>query len=94
MFVLHKCDVPHCVNPDHLYLGTQAQNVKDMIDRGRWNGAIGVNHPSNKLTEKDVKKIRNERSAGKELKELAGKYGVSKSMICAIANRRAWKWLD
>lgn len=41
MFVLHKCDVPRCVNPNHLFFGTQADNVKDMIEKGRDRKATG-----------------------------------------------------
>lgn len=52
--VLHKCDTPLCINPDHLYLGTHEDNMRDMRIRNRTNGAKGEDHPDAKLTAKQA----------------------------------------
>lgn len=89
--VRHTCDNPPCVNPDHLELGTQVDNVKDMMDRGR--AARGAKMNTAKLTEQDVLAIRSEyvpRSRELGSTGLAHRYGVSPSLINRIINRRVW----
>jgi hypothetical protein len=89
-FVLHKCDNPACVNPAHLFLGSQADNVKDMWQKNRANPrqTHGEKHWSAKLTAEIVQQIRgsHDRDA-----DLAAKYGVARSTICDIRKRRIWK---
>lgn len=60
MFVCHKCDNPKCINPDHLFAGTQKDNMNDMVKKGRAHkvGRSGTENPNNKLTEQDVLAIR------------------------------------
>jgi hypothetical protein len=88
--ILHRCDNPICVNPDHLFLGSQADNVKDMWVKNRANPrqTHGEKHWSAKLTAEKVQEIRgsNDRDA-----DLAVKYGVARSTICDIRKRRIWK---
>jgi len=81
MHVLHKCDNPPCVNPNHLFLGTQADNNKDMFSKGRGYDRNGVNNPRAKFTAKEVKIIR---SRHENQYDLAEEYGVSQSTISRI----------
>lgn len=89
-FVLHHCDVRNCIEPTHLYLGTQADNMRDMVIRGRANRPNGGKNGRVLLTEEDIKHIR--RSLFKPA-TLAKYYGVSRSCIYAILKRKTWKWL-
>lgn len=91
MVVRHKCDNPRCVNPDHLELGTNKDNVDDRVSRGRSHKPIGVMHPGCKLTEEQVLAIREEYNIpGTRYKHLAEKYGVSEKQIGNIINRKLW----
>ena len=98
LFVLHKCDVRNCVNPDHLFLGTKSDNRQDQIRKGRqprgWkrkkNTQIGENHPLAKIRDKDVVDIRAKLAAGQSGASIAREYGVSPGMIYHIAKGRAW----
>lgn len=88
--VLHKCDNPKCCNPHHLFLGTKAENMKDMADKGRSNKGVEVN--TNKLTEEQVKYIRLAYNTGAMTKsELAREFGVYHSNIISIVNNKTWK---
>lgn len=90
--VLHRCDNPPCVNPHHLVLGTQRENVIDMMAKGR--------RSQSKLTEADVLKIRsmwkgswhgNNTHPGGSNVELAKLFDVSPAAISDIVHRRRWK---
>lgn len=86
--VLHACDNPPCVNPKHLFLGSQLENVADMKAKGRT--AIGEQHSQARLKEDDVRNIFRLKNAGCSLQELSTQFGVSKSCICSILKRRLW----
>jgi len=92
MYVCHKCDVRNCVNPDHLFAGTQADNVHDMQKkgRGRYSPSLGQDHGCSKLTDGQVLEIRASRATAKECAEA---YGVSDVQIYNIRNRKSWKHL-
>lgn len=89
MQVLHECDNPSCVRPDHLFLGTNADNMADKCAKGREAhvGVKGVQHPKAKLTEDDVRTIRSMRGT---LREAATRFGVSQTTISDIRSRRCW----
>jgi len=90
--VLHKCDIRNCLNPDHLYLGTQKDNRRDADIRGRTNLPKGSAHPNAKLTEAQVILIRTEWKPWiYTARMLAIKHGVKKSVIMDILNRKTWK---
>lgn len=90
--VLHKCDVPACVNHKHLFVGSAKDNVADMDRKGRANRPvfIGTDHGMARLTDNKVRTIRHRRAAGETCTALAGEYGVSPVMISRIALRKAW----
>lgn len=84
-WVLHRCDNRLCVNDDHLFLGTQKDNIDDMVSKGRQQR--GENHYGAKLTDSQILQIRNEYSKGNiGQKELAEKYNVSIGLISMIVN--------
>lgn len=87
--VNHNCDNMICVNPNHLYNGTQSDNRKDAYRRGRASEK-GENAGSSKLTEEEVIEIR-DKVDNSTYRELADEYGVTMSCINHIVNRRSWK---
>lgn len=96
LHVLHKCDNPLCVNPKHLFLGTHADNLKDMWSKGRarpWpqTRSRGEASPVAKLTERAVRKMRRERAAGATYIALAKRYGVDRMTIKAAVLRKTWR---
>ncbi len=91
MVVRHKCDNPACVNPEHLEIGTQADNVLDMIKRGRKAPTIrGSAHRCAKLTEADIPKIRQLLSMGESQRSIAKRFGVDQAIIMRISSGKAW----
>lgn len=86
MHVLHRCDVRACVNPEHLFLGTNADNMRDMTEKGR--AAKGEAGGNAKLTEADVHAIR---ADSRVARKIADDYGVSVSAVKHIKKRRSWK---
>ena len=94
MCVLHKCDIPACNNPDHLFLGTLQDNTADMFAKKRGNRAKGEDHPRTKLTPTIVLAIRAAASGvWGEVRSLAKQYEVSEGCIGGILKRRTWKHL-
>lgn len=91
--VCHKCDNPSCCNPEHLFLGTRSENMKDAVFKGRHKGyeniksSRGVENGRAKLTEEAVREIR--KSILTE-NALAKRYGVSRSQIGSIRRKVTW----
>jgi hypothetical protein len=88
--VLHSCDNPRCVNPDHLRSGTQADNIGDMVGRGRMVSVRGERKNLGVLIARDVVGIRADRKSGLRLKEIAAKYQCSMSNVSRIATNKLW----
>ena len=89
MCVCHKCDVPICVNPEHLFVGTASDNMRDAIKKGRLKRR-GDDSPRRILSEAVVKRIRELRRAGRSGKALAKEYGVCQSTIASANTGRNW----
>lgn len=87
MSVCHRCDVPLCVNPKHLFLGTQADNTRDRTLKGR--SCCGESHHKAKLIKTDVLEIRG--ALGLSNLTLSAIYGVSPTTISEIRAGRTWK---
>lgn len=98
---LHKCDVPACVNPEHIFLGTNKDNNQDCVKKGRnsrgekhGDFTRGENHPNVKLTAQDVTKIRFSYKLDLANSYKLGRlYNVGRTCINKIVNRESWKHL-
>ncbi len=103
LVICHRCDQPSCVNPDHLFIGSQGDNVEDMCRKGRSargdkHGSIthpealrrAEDHPGSKLTWSDVAAIREARRFGQSIREVGRMFGISYSQVSAIATGKCW----
>ena len=88
LLVCHRCDNRKCVNPAHLFLGTQADNMRDCMDKGR--RASGEKHYRSKLIEEQVIEIRLKYAEGATQVNLAKEYGMSQTTISEIVRHCIW----
>jgi hypothetical protein len=100
LLVLHKCDNPPCVNPEHLFVGTHQDNTDDMIAKGRGYRGNEETRPhgescyNSKFKDGDIVSIRLRAAEGAKTKDLAKLYDVQESAIRKIITRTAWKHID
>lgn len=88
--VCHKCDVPACVNPDHLFLGTDADNARDRVEKGR--SLLGEKHRGAKLTAEQVSRIKTMLDEDRMyMSEIAREFGVAVATIHAIKAGKNWR---
>lgn len=85
--VCHACDIPQCVNPAHLFAGTQLDNLRDCATKGRTRNGQA------KLTEEQVYKIRKLHEIGRTGRSVAKKFHVSEPAVSAVVHRHSWKHL-
>lgn len=96
LLVCHKCDIPGCINPDHLFLGTHADNSRDASAKKRTYGphhgnfAKGSRHHKAKLNEDIVRHIRRLHKQGMRGSEIADSHGINRSVICEVLSGKAW----
>lgn len=96
-FVCHTCDIPSCCNPDHMFIGTNQDNVNDMVRKKRNSPpprnphVVGSVHPLAKLNEAQVLEIRDLYRKGSVQKDLAQQYGVARQTISKIVNNKRFK---
>jgi len=89
MAACHKCDVPACVNPDHIFVGTHHDNMRDMVAKGRARGGVsGARNGNAKLTEEQVIEIVTD---GGSNADMAARFSIVESAIWAIRNGHRWK---
>jgi HNH endonuclease len=92
LWVLHHCDNPTCVNPEHLFLGSPLDNVADMVSKGR--KAItrfsGEAHPRAKVSAAEVSDIRRRRRAGEGVRALAREYGLHHTSVLSMLRGKTW----
>lgn len=86
--VCHSCDNRACVNPDHLWLGTVAQNNLDKLRKGRARSGAGQRNRHARITPDDVMKIRTDNRAQKEI---AASFGISQAQVSKIRRRAVWR---
>lgn len=89
LFVCHQCDNPICINPAHLFLGTNTDNMQDAVQKGRI--AYGERNGNSKLTKANVRAIRADTISTQS--DLGREYGVSEGTIRNIKTSRSWGWL-
>ena len=94
MCVLHKCDNRRCINPEHLWVGTQAENMRDMIEKGRDVRRKGSDAAGAKLTDAQVRLIRLARLAGITTKVLGDAFAITPGHVSAVALRRKWRHVE
>jgi hypothetical protein len=98
ILVCHKCDNPSCINPEHLFLGTQADNMRDMSVKGRCGHIThpdrvlrGTRHGMAKLTASDVREIRSRCGNGEKQREVAEDYSITQAAVSLIVRRINWR---
>lgn len=94
--VLHHCDNPVCVNPEHLFLGTRTDNMIDKVRKNRQSftpGKKGEQSPNTHLTDDDVVQIRNKHINGVSFRSLAIEFGISKRSVGRIIHCETWTHL-
>jgi hypothetical protein len=94
MAVLHRCDNPSCVNPEHLFLGTDADNTRDKYSKRRNVNLAGAEHGRSILAPEDVLRIREAYLFGGGVTAIHKLYGVSKGTVEDIVYRRSWSHLE
>jgi hypothetical protein len=94
--VCHKCDVPQCINPEHLFLGTQKENILDMWNKKRHPkiNLGGEKSPAAKLTLEQVREIRFMLSQKIKQKFIAEKFKISQVAISNIKNKKRWQLFE
>lgn len=87
-FICHRCDTPSCINPAHLFPGSNRDNVRDMIEKGRKASTAGDRHGKRKLTADIVRAIR---QSSESHAAIARSYGLSPQAVCNARSGKTWR---
>lgn len=90
--ICHRCDNPRCVNPEHLFLGTQKDNIQDALKKGR--KPFGEKHPLARWSEGDIRAMFAMRARGATQTEIADHFGTKQPAIQSILSRKAWSHVE
>lgn len=90
LWVLHRCDNPICVNPSHLFLGTNLDNIADRVAKGRNADRRGERNTAAKLCVADVIAMRQQYEGGVRLADLSREYGLAPGGAWSVVNYRTW----
>lgn len=88
--VCHSCDTPACVNPDHLFLGSQADNMADMMKKGRHYSPRGEKHPKAKITNEQATEARMAFLNGESRRSISERTGLGYRSICLLLQGKTW----
>lgn len=91
MLVCHRCDNPPCVNPAHLWLGTEQDNTQDSVQKGRRARQYGAANGFSRFSEADISEIRRAAASGALQKDIAHRFGVDRSTISYILTGKTWR---
>jgi hypothetical protein len=91
MFVIHSCDNPACVNPDHLSVGTSLDNMRDKMKKGRHRTVRGEDAPWSRLTTAEIIAIRRAHRSGLGYKKLGKLFGINDGYACQICQHKRWR---
>jgi hypothetical protein len=96
LLVCHRCDVPYCVNPEHLFLGTQSDNMQDAQRKGRNRGTFpkGSIPPNQKLTPEIVREIRLRHTLGERQVSLARRFRITQANVSLIVLGKTWQHVE
>lgn len=92
--VCHKCDNPSCVRPDHLFLGTHDDNMKDAASKKRLPGAKGTRNAGNKYPESKIREIKSKLCEKLSISEIAASCGVSPALVYLIRDGKIWRHVE
>ena len=89
--ICHHCDNPPCVNPEHLFIGTDKDNANDRDQKGRHGKALGEKNPHAKLSANKIRSIRKLCADGLSQSKVAKLFGVTQGSIHLIVSRKQWR---
>lgn len=93
-FVCHICDNPSCIFPEHLFLGTNQDNMNDKVSKNRQSRLFGETNGRTILTKNDVINLRNDYMSGKfSYRQLVSKYNISQTQVARIIKKESWSWV-